>query len=157
MRRPPREADVPLFRQGDWKALGARGAKLAGGSLAAYAIGTAMSADRRRASAMAFTSIVVAQLLESKNHRASTRTDNRALDATLFGSLVAQAIALGSAGVRRVLGNPALSAGELVSSLAIGILSTRRAGSAWFPLAPRDEILITKQPATPRLGSLDRA
>ena len=82
---------------------------------------------------------------ESKNHRASTRTDNRALDGTLFGSLVAQAIALGSAGVRRVLGNPALSAGELASSLAIGVLSTESGRRAWLPLAPRDEILITKR------------
>jgi hypothetical protein len=90
---------------------------------------------------MAFMSLVISQLLETRRHRAKTDADNPSLRWVLVGSLLVQATSVGSPAVRALLGNAPLTLADLAVSLGSALLVSRGAGSGKALLAPREEIL----------------
>ncbi|MCC6552233.1 MAG: cation-transporting P-type ATPase [Polyangiaceae bacterium] len=162
MRRPPRDPAAPLFGPEARRRLVADAARMAAASLSAYALGAATSGARGRLPApcapipgtMAFTALVVAQLLHVEACRApAAREDNPHVARALACSFALQALALTSPTLRRALGVARLAAPDLALAAALGaapsLLSGRRG------LLARD-LIVARAPAgataAPRLA-----
>lgn len=112
MSRPPRDAKTPIITLAEYKRLGLQSAVMATAGLAAYGFGVTRYGIGPQASAMAFASLMAAQLI----HGISARSErhcifdeermpaNRYLDGAIGAGLGVLAASLVIPGVRGVLG-----------------------------------------------------
>ncbi|MFT3769969.1 MAG: HAD-IC family P-type ATPase [Minicystis sp.] len=153
MERPPRDPQAELFGPRDYKRLGRSSMAMAGVSLGAYALGGALRGAGVSPPALAFTSLITAQLLHTEACRAATAAPNLQLRRALVGSFALQLGALAVGPVRAALGVGATPLGYLAAAAAIGaipaLIRKRRA-----PGGP-DEIVITRAEAVAALTAVD--
>jgi Ca2+-transporting ATPase len=141
MKRGPRDAREDLLGEGVYRQVGARSLKMAGAALGSYAWGALGGGGAAYASTMAFTSLVVAQLLEAQSHRTESVLPNRKLAGVLGVSLLLQGGAVLHPGLQSALGNAALRPLDFVVSLAAGAMGARTKGRPFLP--PIDAIVVT--------------
>ena len=120
MERPPRDPQTPLFGPGDYRRLGRSAAEMAAASLGAFGVGAVRGGASP--SAMAFTSLVTAQLLHTGACRAGTGASNPYLRRALLGSFALQLGALASAPMRAALSIGGTPAADLAVAAAIGAM-----------------------------------
>jgi Ca2+-transporting ATPase len=138
LERPPRDPEAPLLGREDRRRLGRAGLSMAAASLAAFALAGPIGASPK---AMAFTSLVTAQLLHTGACRASTSLPNPYLRRALVGSFALQLGALAVPPVAAALGIAGTPALPLVIAAAIGAVpAALRSRGAWGP----DEIVIER-------------
>jgi P-type Ca2+ transporter type 2C len=126
LRRPPRDPREPIIPAAELSKVAGEAAIISASTLAAYGYGLARHGAGPQAGTIAFTSLVVSQLLHawscrSERHGAFTTealSPNRYLDAAVLGSLALQAAALLIPGLRGVLGLGRLS---LLDGLVAGL------------------------------------
>jgi Ca2+-transporting ATPase len=126
LRRPPRDPSEPIIPVGQLGSIAGEAATLSASALAAYGFGLARYGAGPRASTMAFTSLIIGQLLHAWSCRserhgvftAEALPPNRYLDAAVVGSLVLQVAALLIPGLRNMLGLGRLS---LIDALVAGL------------------------------------
>jgi Ca2+-transporting ATPase len=121
MRRPPRNADAPLFSGEDFVTMTRESAAITGGALGAYAYGLSRYGMGAGATSLAFQSLTIGQLL----HALSCRSEhtglfsrqrlprNPYLEAAVGGSLALQALTMFVAPLRTFLGLTAPSLMDL--------------------------------------------
>lgn len=117
MERPPRDAAKWLIKNQDLKRYGLEGTVIAGGVLVAYGYGLLRYGGGARASALAFNSLVIAQLLPAYLCRSRYRglygdgnaERNCMLDAAIGGAIGLQVLANLILGLSRLLGQGATS------------------------------------------------
>ena len=145
MNRPPRDPDAPLLDDRSWRSYGRDSLGMAAASLGAFALGGALRPAGVSPPALAFTSLVTAQLLHTRAHRALGRGPHPALRRALAGSFALQLAALASRPVRAALGIGRTPARYLALAAAIGALPalTRRSSAA----PAEGEIVIERAPA----------
>ncbi|APR79513.1 Lead, cadmium, zinc and mercury transporting ATPase [Minicystis rosea] len=155
MERPPRDPQAELFGPHEYRRLGRASVGMAGVSLGALAIGGALRGAGASPSAMAFTSLITAQLLHTQACRASTAAENPLLRRALLGSFALQLGALSFGPVRAALGVGGTPAGLLALAAAMGAIPTaiRRAREGFAV----DEIVITRADARSVLVAGDEA
>lgn len=111
MDRAPRDADEPIIRGQDLKHMAVESGFITIGTLASYGWGLLRYGGGPHASALAFQTLNIAELLHAKLCRSERagliqagRSPNRYLDAALGASLVAQAGTMVVPPLRRILG-----------------------------------------------------
>jgi Ca2+-transporting ATPase len=130
MKRPPRDPAAPIVAASEFPRLGFEAAAMATGSLAAYGYGLSRFGPGPQASAMAFHSLVISQLLHSISARSTTtsifRRNNRPanpyLNWALAGSFAAQTLTVAAPSLRSLLGVAPLGLGGFLAVLAGGTL-----------------------------------
>jgi Ca2+-transporting ATPase len=126
----PRAADEPILSRQDIAVLVHEGVVIAAGALGAYALDIVRHRDRTRASTVAFTSLVGAQLLHALTSRSAHSglfggrrlPANRPLAAALFGSAGLQLTLFVVPTLRRLMRLAPLDAAGALVSLAGAIL-----------------------------------
>ena len=154
MSRPPRDPSVPLFGPSGYRRLARDSGRMAGASLAAYALGAARGgagAPASRAGAMAFTALIVAQLLHVNACRAPAASeDNPHVTRALAGSLALQALALATPSLRRILATQSLGALDLAIAAALGaapsLLRGGRASRRDLVIARAADAVVARPP-----------
>jgi P-type Ca2+ transporter type 2C len=112
LRQPPRDPAEPIVSRADLPVLTREAAVIGGSALGAYGFGLWRYGSGTRASTLAFSTLISAQLLHawscrSERHGLLTgrpRPPNRYLDAAVAGSLALQLVATFVPGLRRLLG-----------------------------------------------------
>jgi Ca2+-transporting ATPase len=140
MKRPPRDPRTPLFGGPDYLRLGRAAGGMTASSLSAWLLGTRRRSRCAEPSAMAFSALAVAQILQTLACRAGSRGDNPALSRALAGTAALQLAALSFPPLRAALSVRSTSAADLVLAALIGA-----APAAWrWARAPRarDEIVV---------------
>ena len=145
MNRPPRDPDAPLLDDRSWRSYGRDSLAMAAASLGAFALGGALRPAGVSPPALAFTSLVTAQLLHTRAHRALGRGPHPALRRALAGSFALQLAALASRPVRAALGIGRTPARYLALAAAIGTLPALARRSRAAPA--EGEIVIERAPA----------
>lgn len=146
MSRPPRDPAAPLYSGADLRRLGRDASLMAGASLGAYGLG-ALAGGRGRGSSMAFTSLVVAQLLHIHACRAAqgaaTAERNPHLSRAMLATFGLQALALGAPSLRGILSLQALRGLDIAAAAAVGVLpSLLRDGARASLLGQRHLITV---------------
>lgn len=126
MERPPRDSNKRLIANADLKRYGFEGTVIAGGALAAYGYGLLRYGGGARASALAFNSLVLGQLLHAYSCRSRRRglfgdgkgERNGKLDLAIGGSIGLQLLANLIPGMRGLLGLGATSLSDIGVMLA---------------------------------------
>jgi Ca2+-transporting ATPase len=148
LERPPRDPTAPLLGRGEHRRLGRAALEMAAASLGSYALAGPLGVSPK---AMAFTSLITAQLLHTEACRASSHADNPYLRRALLGSFALQLGALAVPPVAAALGVGGAGAIPLVIAAAVGALpAALRSDGAW--LQP-DEIVIERASATSALAA----
>jgi len=145
LRQPPRDPREPIVRRRDLPQIAREAATISASALGGYGYGLLRYGPGPRASTLAFTTLISAQLLHawtcrSQRHgifTAETLPANRYLDGAVFGSLALQVLAMLVPGLRGLLGIDRLS---LIDGLvvALGGLAPFLINEAEKALAPRD-------------------
>jgi P-type Ca2+ transporter type 2C len=126
LRRPPRDPREPIIPAAEVSKVAGDAAIISASTLAAYGYGLARHGAGPQAGTIAFTSLVVSQLLHAWSCRSErygaftgeALPPNRYLDAAVLGSLALQAAALFIPGLRSALGLGRLS---LLDGLVAGL------------------------------------
>jgi Ca2+-transporting ATPase len=112
MRRPPRDAKAPIISLAEYKRLGLQSSVMAAAGLASYGFGISRYGIGPQASAMAFATLMAAQLIHGISARSERHCifdkenmpPNRYLDQAIGAGLGVLAISLVVPGIRGVLG-----------------------------------------------------
>ena len=151
MERPPRSSDEPIIRRSDLMRMTIESGVITGGTLGAYAWGLLRYGPGARASALAFNTLTVAQLLHALLCRSEDaglykhgRPRNRYLDLALGVSLAAHAGMGLVPPLRRLLGSAPLGLADL-PVFAVGTLG---------PLLINDRLKRRRQDGTPAGGRI---
>jgi P-type Ca2+ transporter type 2C len=156
MRRGPRDPRAPLFGPADFRRIGLAAARMAGVSLAAYGFGAARGSARSRSRTMAFTALVVAQLLHTYACRAGTASTlpkeegNPHMRRALVGTFALQAGALSSPSLRHLVAADRLTGMDLAVSVALGVLPGMLQLGPGLLCYPGREIVVRRAALTER-------
>lgn len=147
MDRSPRDPHGNIFSRQEYRRLGAQSAAMAAAALASYGVGASRRRAGAYASTMAFTSLMTAQLLHTRNCRSDAPGAHKNLDMVLAGSFALQGLALAAPPVRSFLGNTPLGLMDLGIAIGLGVLpSIRTKASAHQKLEyATDEIVISRR------------
>jgi P-type Ca2+ transporter type 2C len=145
LKQPPRDPREPIVGPRDLPQIAREAATISASALGGYGYGLLRYGPGTRASTLAFTTLISAQLLHawtcrSQRHGIFTEEKlpaNRYLDGAVFGSLALQVLAMLVPGLRGLLGIDRLS---LIDGLvvALGGLAPFLINEAEKALAPRD-------------------
>jgi len=130
LEQPPHPAAAPILGRAELGGLAREGTIMATATLAAYGLSLARHGDPGRASSIAFSSLVGAQLLHALTARSSRAglfggerlPANRPLAAMLLGSTALQLAVLLLPGLRRFMGLTPLGLGDVATSAAGALL-----------------------------------
>lgn len=154
--QPPRHPGEPIVKLSDFKRIGFESAALSAGALSAYGYGIVRYGMGQRAGTIAFSSLTMGQLLHAISCRSEKHSifdtvganghsplqPNRYLDAAISGSLILQALAMLTPGLKNLLGIVPVS---LIDGIVIG-------GSAVLPLLINEG---TKKTFLPSQGKIE--
>jgi Ca2+-transporting ATPase len=145
MKQPPRDPREPIVGRRDLPQIAREAATISASALGGYGYGLLRYGPGTRASTLAFTTLISAQLLHawtcrSQRHGVFTAEKlpaNRYLDGAVVGSLALQVLAMLVPGLRGLLGIDRLS---LIDGLVVvlGGLAPFLINEAEKALAPRD-------------------